>query len=62
MRLRAFALLLIAFSTAAFGVGCDSKASSGTTDLTSPSSSAPGTQVKQPLGASSAGTKPAPSR
>lgn len=61
MRLRAFAPLLIALSTAALGVGCNSKGSSGTPDTTTPTSSAAGTQVRQPLGASSvgdAGTKP----
>ena len=63
MRLRAFAPLMIALSISALVVGCNSKGSSGTTDLTSPTSSAAGTPVKQPLGASSAGgtgTKPAP--
>ena len=63
MRLRAFAPLLIGLSIAALGAGCNSKSSAGTTEVTAPASSAAGTPVRQPLGASSVGgVKPAPSR
>lgn len=64
MRVHALAPLLIGLSIAAIGVGCGRSGGSGGPDLTSPTSSAPGTLVKQPLGASSvngAGSaKPAP--
>ena len=61
MRLRVFAPLLLVISVAALVAGCNSKSSSGTTDVTSPTSSAAGTPVRQPLGASSVGgVKPAP--
>ncbi len=66
MRIQAPTAVMISLTiavTAAIGVGCGPSGSSRTTDLTSPTSSAAGTQVKQPLGASSAGgagTRPAP--
>jgi hypothetical protein len=63
MRVRAFAPLMIALSIAAIGAGCNSKSSSGTTEAAATASSAAGTPVRQPLGASSvggAGTKPVP--
>jgi hypothetical protein len=53
MRLSALAPLLIGLSIVAIGVGCGRSSSSGSADLTSPTSSAPGTPVKLPLGASS---------
>lgn len=64
MRVRVFAPLMIAISIsiAALGVGCNSKSSSGTNDVAAPASSAAGTPVRQPLGASSVNAKPAPSR
>ena len=65
MRVRAFAPLMIAISVAALVAGCNSKSSSGTIEATAPASSAAGTPVRQPLGASSVGgpaAKPAPSR
>jgi hypothetical protein len=64
MRLPALAPLLIGLTIAAIGVGCGRQSSSTTTDLASPTSSAPGTLVKQPLGASSVGgaVKPPPPR
>lgn len=64
MRVRAFAPLLVALSVVALGLGCNSKGSSGTNDVAAPPSSAAGTPVRQPLGASSVGgaaAKPAPS-
>lgn len=61
MRIPALTASIIGLMIAALSVGCGSKTS---TDLTSPTSTAPGTQVKQPLGASSAGgtglERPAP--
>ncbi len=61
MRIPALTASMVGLVLAALSVGCGSKTS---TDLTSPTSTAPGTQVKQPLGASSAsGTaseRPAP--
>ena len=65
MRLHALAPLTVALSIAAAIVaGCGRSGSSSSPDLASPSSSAPGTVVRQPLGASSvngAGSaKPAP--
>jgi hypothetical protein len=62
MRVHALAPLLVGLSIAAIGVGCGKSSSSSSPDLTSPTSSAPGTLVKQPLGASSVGgaAKPPP--
>jgi hypothetical protein len=61
MRIPALTASIVVLVIAALGVGCGSKTS---TDLASPTSTAPGTPVKQPLGASSAsGTssaRPAP--
>jgi hypothetical protein len=50
MRIHGFAPLVIALSLATIGVGCDQKGSSDPATA----SSAPGTQVRQPLGVSSA--------
>ena len=50
MRIHGFAPLLIALSLATIGAGCDQKGSSEPAGA----SSAPGTQVRQPLGVSSA--------
>lgn len=52
MRIPALTASIVGLVIAALSVGCGSKTS---TDLSSPTSTAPGTQVKQPLGASSAG-------
>ncbi|MEP7124487.1 MAG: hypothetical protein ABJE95_26400 [Byssovorax sp.] len=66
MRVPALAPLLIGLAIAAIGVGCGRSSGQSSPDLASPTSSAPGTLVRQPLGASSvnaAGTaKPAPAR
>jgi ABC-type phosphate transport system substrate-binding protein len=64
MRVHALAPLLVGLSIAAIGVGCGRSSGSSSPDLTSPTSSAPGTLVKQPLGASSVNgagsSRPAP--
>ncbi len=61
MRIPALTASIVGLVIAALSVGCGSKTS---TDLTSPTSTAPGTQVKQTLGASSANAtgsaRPAP--
>jgi hypothetical protein len=55
MRVHALAPLLVGLSIAAIGVGCGRSGGQSSPDLTSPTSTAPGTLVKQPLGASSVG-------
>jgi hypothetical protein len=55
MRIHGLAPLMIGLAVATIAVGCGRSGSPATTDLTSPTSSAPGTVVKQPLGSSSAG-------
>ncbi len=64
MRSPSLAPLLLGLSLAAIGVGCGRQSSSTGSDLGSPASSAPGTLVRQPLGASSVGgpVKPPPPR
>lgn len=52
MRIPALTASMVGLVIAALSVGCGSKTS---TDLASPTSTAPGTPVKQPLGPSSAG-------
>jgi len=51
MRIPALTASIVGLMIATLSVGCGSKTS---TDLTSPTSTAPGTLVKQPLGTSSA--------